>query len=74
LLPWPGTLSRSISPPIKSAMRLVSARPRPVPPWLRVDQLSACWKGSNSRVWSAWAMPVSWTENRSIRRSSSPQF
>jgi hypothetical protein len=41
--PWPGCDSIQIFPPCISMMRLEIARPRPVPPFLRVMALSACW-------------------------------
>src|SRR5262249_48176807 len=40
--PWPGCDSTQIFPPCISMMRLEIARPRPVPPFLRVIALSAC--------------------------------
>ena len=45
VLPWPGWLSTQISPPIISASRLLIVNPRPVPPYLRVVEESACAKG-----------------------------
>src|SRR5262249_7480931 len=41
--PWPGCDSTQIRPPCISIMRFDIARPRPVPPFLRVIALSACW-------------------------------
>ena len=40
-LPWPGSLSTPVLPPIMSTRRRVMARPRPVPPYLRVVDPSA---------------------------------
>ena len=40
--PAPTTLRKPISPPISSTSRLEIARPRPVPPYLRVVDPSAC--------------------------------
>ena len=41
--PWPGSDSAQILPPCISMMRFDMARPKPVPPFLRVIALSACW-------------------------------
>jgi len=41
--PWPGCDSTQILPPCISMMRFDMASPRPVPPFLRVIALSACW-------------------------------
>ena len=41
VLPSPDLLSTQISPPIISTRRLLMARPRPVPPYLRVVEVSA---------------------------------
>ena len=41
VLPWPGSLSTQISPPIKFASFLLMVRPSPVPPYLRVVEVSA---------------------------------
>ena len=46
--PCPSALSRPISPPISSTSRLEMARPRPVPPYRRVVEASACVNFSNS--------------------------
>src|SRR5580704_6838676 len=40
--PWPNTESTEIVPPCISTMRFEIARPRPVPPFLRVLELSIC--------------------------------
>ncbi len=48
LLPRPCWLATSTSPPSRSAKALVRDRPSPVPPNLRVVELSACWKRWNS--------------------------
>ena len=48
--PVPGRRSRAhMRPPISSARRLLIARPRPVPPYLRVVEESACVNDWNSR-------------------------
>jgi hypothetical protein len=41
--PWPGCDSTQILPPCISMIRLDMASPNPVPPFLRVMALSACW-------------------------------
>ncbi len=41
-LPRPTSLSSQILPPIRSTSRAAIASPRPVPPWRRVVELSAC--------------------------------
>src|SRR5262249_44178759 len=41
--PWPGCDTTQILPPCISIMRFDIASPRPVPPFLRVMALSACW-------------------------------
>ncbi len=41
--PWPGCDSTQILPPCISMMRFEMASPKPVPPFLRVIALSACW-------------------------------
>ena len=64
--PSPSLLSTVISPPIISQKRFVMARPRPVPPKLRVVLSSAC--ENSSKTWSIFSggipMPVSETEMR----------
>jgi len=71
VLPLPGMLSQPTSPPIRSARRLVIARPRPVPPYLRVVLLSACSKSWNNLPMFSVAIPipVSSTEKRTLSRS-----
>ena len=63
----PSVLRTPISPPISVTSRLEIARPRPVPPYLRVVEPSACVKAWNSRVCAAGGMPmpVSCTSKRS---------
>src|ERR1700746_644687 len=46
--PWPGCDSTQILPPCISMIRFDIARPSPVPPFLRVMALSACWNSWNS--------------------------
>src|SRR5262249_28837185 len=55
--PWPGCDSTQILPPCISMMRFDMASPKPVPPFLRVMALSACWNSWNSLAWSAAEMP-----------------
>jgi len=67
VLPWPGTLSTLIPPPIKATRREAMVRPRPVPSYLRVVKVSPC---SNARkIRSCFSggmpMPVSVTAKRS---------
>ncbi len=70
--PSPTTPSIPISPPIFSTSCLQIARPRPVPPKLRVVEPSACMNGSKMalRRSSGMPMPVSHTENRRCRGPS----
>ena len=46
VLPCPGALDRRISPPSSLDSSRLMARPRPVPPYLRLVEPSACWKAS----------------------------
>ena len=71
--PWPGTLSTPTSPPMSSASLREMASPSPVPPYLRVVEVSACWKLWNRRprCSSVRPMPVSRTSKRS--RTVSPR-
>ncbi|MNP12821.1 hypothetical protein D3C76_1050730 [compost metagenome] len=66
-LPWPRVLLTPASPPIRVASRLVIASPRPVPPYLRVVETSACSKAWNSfsHCSGLMPMPVSSTSKRS---------
>ena len=67
VLPWPGSLSTQIFPPIISTNRLQMVNPSPVPPYSRVVDESAWVKLSN--IWGCFSrgmpMPVSRTENNS---------
>ena len=47
-MPCPTCDSTQILPPCISTMRLDMASPSPVPPFLRVIALSACWNSWNS--------------------------
>src|ERR1700722_16123689 len=46
--PWSGVLSTPIRPPMRSASCRQMASPSPVPPYLRVVELSACTNAWNS--------------------------
>ncbi len=61
--PLPGADLTLIVPPIESTSFFVIASPRPVPPYLRVVELSAWVNASNSLsvAWGAIPIPVSWT-------------
>ena len=76
--PLPGpSLVAHMRPPISSARRLLIARPRPVPPYLRVVDESACENDWNSRPMPSAdrPMPVSRTANVSstCRRPRAPR-
>ena len=45
VVPTPGSLSSQMRPPINSTSRRQIVRPRPVPPCLRVVDMSACVNG-----------------------------
>ena len=66
--PRPGCESTPMVPPIRSTMRLQMTRPRPVPPYRRVVELSAWLKGWNRRCTLAAAMPM--PVSRTSKRSS----
>src|SRR5215813_11986153 len=55
--PSPRWDSTPMRPPCSSMMRLAMARPRPVPPFLRVIEESACWNSSKILPWSASEIP-----------------
>ena len=67
VLPTPGSLSSQMRPPINSTSLREIVRPRPVPPCLRVVDMSAWVKGWNSFADCSCVMPmpVSRTENLS---------
>src|SRR5581483_661061 len=65
--PLPASLSAAMSPPMSCANFFTSARPRPVPPYLRVVDMSA-WRNSSKMTFSAsgvMPMPVSATTSLS---------
>ena len=66
VLPLPGSERTSMSPPRASASRLLMHRPSPVPPNLRVDELSTWLNGWKSfpTCSSVMPMPVSVTSKR----------
>src|SRR3990172_3677641 len=55
--PFPGLDSTQMRPPWSSMIRLAMESPRPVPPFFRVVELSACWNSSKIFCWSAGAIP-----------------
>ena len=73
VLPSPNTLLTPMSPPMSSASRLQMVRPSPVPPYLRVVELSP-WKNeekSRSTTPGFMPMPVSWISTRTSVWSAS---
>ena len=67
VLPRPGSLSTAIVPPIRATRRAAIVRPRPVPPYLRVVEVSSCSKARKifSCLSGGMPMPVSLTVKRS---------
>ncbi len=75
VLPSPSRLSTPTVPPISSASCLLMTSPSPVPPYLRVVEVSAWWKDWNRLpIWlSVMPMPSSCTSKRTsvvLSRSS----
>ncbi len=72
--PRPGSDSTPMRPPIRSMMRLQIARPKPVPPYSRVVEASACAKERNRRACWSGAMPIpvsrTWKRSRCWARVS----
>ena len=66
VLPRPGSLSTVIVPPIRATRRAAIDRPSPVPPYLRVVEVSSCSKARKifSCLSGGMPMPVSLTANR----------
>ena len=58
VLPRPGVLRKVSSPPSSCASSRLMARPRPVPPYLRLVLASACWKASNTIFCFSTGMPT----------------
>ena len=56
--PRPGSLSTRISPPMRAQSRWQMARPRPVPPYLRVVEESTCENNLNSSFLFSCGMPM----------------
>ena len=54
----PGVLRSVSSPPSSVASSRLMARPRPVPPYLRLVLASACWKASNTIFCFSTGMPT----------------
>ena len=50
VLPRPGSLSTVICPPIRATSRAAIVRPRPVPPYFRVVEVSSCSKARKIRL------------------------
>jgi hypothetical protein len=71
VLPTPGVLSAPASPPIMRAIFRVIAKPRPVPPYLRAIELSACSKLLNKRDMASGAMPIPVSETSKRNNASS---
>ena len=72
VVPLPDSLSIQISPPIIFTRRLLMVSPKPVPPYLRVVEVSAWEKAWNSLACCSGVMPmpVSRTENCRVTLSS----
>ena len=62
LLPWPGTESTAISPPLASTKPLAIASPRPAPPCGAARP--PCWNGSKIRCRSLSGIPGPWSTTR----------
>ena len=58
VLPTPGVLRSWISPPSRFASSRLIARPRPVPPYLRLVLASACWNASKMILCFSGGMPM----------------
>src|SRR6185369_859109 len=58
VLPRPTSLSTQMRPPCKVTSRFEIARPRPVPPYRRVVELSACRNSSNTYACASGLMPT----------------
>ena len=58
MLPSPGALTSRISPPSRRDSSRLIARPRPVPPYLREVEPSACWKASKMICCLSGEMPM----------------
>ena len=58
VLPLPGALWTTRSPPSSRAKRRLIASPRPVPPKRRVTELSACTNGSKIASSVSAGMPI----------------
>jgi hypothetical protein len=50
--PLPGSDDTQMRPPCMLTMRLAIARPSPVPPFVFVEEPSACWNSSKIFAWS----------------------
>ncbi len=67
VLPAPGVLTRWISPPSRRAISRLIARPRPVPPYLRLVLPSACWNASKMICCLSVGMPMPVSETAKAR-------
>ena len=68
VVPTPGSLSSPISPPIISTNVLLMVSPSPVPPCLRVVDISACVNGWNNLAHCSRVMPG--PVSRTVKRST----
>ena len=66
-LPFPGSLSTQIRPPISSTSSMVIASPRPVPPKRREVELSAWLKASKTSRCFSGGMPIPVSETSTCR-------
>ena len=71
-LPRPTSLSTQIRPPIMLTSREEIVSPRPVPPYCRVVELSACEKGSKMIFCFSTGMPIPVSETVKCRMRSAP--
>ena len=76
MLPWPGVLVTLNTPPKSSINRTEIVRPKPVPPYSRVVELSACENGAKTfrSCVRFMPIPVSRTMNRRCGRSPTRMF
>ena len=58
VLPVPASLSSSMEPPSRSARPRLMESPRPVPPYLRLVEPSACWKASKMIFCLSFEIPI----------------
>ena len=70
--PAPGWLSTATSPPSRWQKWRVRARPRPVPPYRRVVDASACVNASNRRPSCSGVIPIPVSATRNTSQSPAP--